>query len=449
MSENNIMQICENGRIISFRSIALSKFFELALVYTLNTITSILLAGYSDEAVSVSGLAGQLNTVLITIINIPISGAFILNGIAFGKKDRNEVGKISGTATVIVILLSCIIAIFSILFTDDIFRLMNADETILPEIRSYFQIVMLYFPLASLLSFANNLLICNGYPKYSMITGILRNVLYVILCYIVLYMIPDIHISGLNAVAISGAIACTTSFLTAVIMLYKINAPMIMGMNKRLTKSVLKIGVPAGMSGLSYNLAQTITTGFIVTLGMNVYNTKIFVSTIVSYSSLLSMAMAQACALLIGRYTGRGEFDNVKKLHIKILPKAIIANVFVSGFIYIFRVKLLMLFTDDNFMISLGGAILLVDIVLEIVRAVNQVTDQSLNAVGDVKTTMLTSMTSCWLCSVFLSYIFGIKLGFGLMGVWVAFLTDELLKSVIYMIRWKNEKWKCALGRTV
>ena len=121
MSENNIMQICENGRIISFRSIALSKFFELALVYTLNTITSILLAGYSDEAVSVSGLAGQLNTVLITIINIPISGAFILNGIAFGKKDRNEVGKISGTATVIVILLSCIIAIFSILFTDDFF----------------------------------------------------------------------------------------------------------------------------------------------------------------------------------------------------------------------------------------------------------------------------------------------------------------------------------------
>ena len=90
------------------------------------------------------------------------------------------------------------------------------------------------------------------------------------------------------------------------------------------------------------------------------------------------------------------------------------------------------------------GGFLLVDIAVEGFRAVNHVSESSLNANKDVFTTLLASTVSCWLGSVLLSYVLGIRLGLGLLGCWIAFASDEGIKAVIYIIRWKSGRWlKC------
>ena len=121
---------------------------------------------------------------------------------------------------------------------------------------------------------------------------------------------------------------------------------------------------------------------------------------------------------------------------------AVGANTLVSVLIYIFHPRLVSLFTTDAEVIALAGKVLLIDIVIEIIRAVNQVSDQALNANGDVKATFAVSVSACWIFGVFMSYILAIKLGFGLIGVWCAFMLEETFKAVLYSIRWKSGKWK-------
>ena len=98
------------------------------------------------------------------------------------------------------------------------------------------------------------------------------------------------------------------------------------------------------------------------------------------------------------------------------------------------------IFTADESAISLARQVLLVDILLEIFRAVNMVSDQSLNACGHVKITLGASAISCWLFSVVLAYILGTVLGLGLVGIWLAFLGDELARAVFYLIYWGRHK---------
>lgn len=44
--------------------------------------------------------------------------------------------------------------------------------------------------------------------------------------------------------------------------------------------------------------------------------------------------------------------------------------------------------------------------------------------------------------SVTLSYFFGIYLGFGLVGMWVAFACDEWFRGIWMLWRWRTRKWE-------
>ena len=39
------------------------------------------------------------------------------------------------------------------------------------------------------------------------------------------------------------------------------------------------------------------------------------------------------------------------------------------------------------------------------------------------------------------SYIFGVTFKMGIIGVWVAMTIDELVRALIFIIRFKKEKW--------
>ena len=117
-------------------------------------------------------------------------------------------------------------------------------------------------------------------------------------------------------------------------------------------------------------------------------------------------------------------------------------NVLVAVSVYIFCNSLMRIFTDDIDAIRLAKTVVLIDIGVELFRAFNQVSDNTLNANGDVKIIFIVSTISCWLFSVLCSYLLGIRMEMGLIGVWIAFLMDEIFKTVIYFFRWNSKKWR-------
>lgn len=47
-----------------------------------------------------------------------------------------------------------------------------------------------------------------------------------------------------------------------------------------------------------------------------------------------------------------------------------------------------------------------------------------------------------WGVSVLFSYILGIKLGLGLVGIWIAMAMDEWIRGIVVFIRWKKGTWR-------
>ena len=83
-----------------------------------------------------------------------------------------------------------------------------------------------------------------------------------------------------------------------------------------------------------------------------------------------------------------------------------------------------------------------IGIILEFGRATNLVVINSMRAAGDIKFPTYLGMASMWGVSVLFSYILGIKLGLGLVGIWIAMAMDEWIRGIVVFIRWKKGTWR-------
>ena len=72
----------------------------------------------------------------------------------------------------------------------------------------------------------------------------------------------------------------------------------------------------------------------------------------------------------------------------------------------------------------------------------NIVIIRGMQAAGDTQYPVFISVLSMWGVATLLSYIFGIVLGWGLVGVWLAMALDECLRAIIFYIRWRRGGWR-------
>ena len=100
-----------------------------------------------------------------------------------------------------------------------------------------------------------------------------------------------------------------------------------------------------------------------------------------------------------------------------------------------------MMFTDNQEIIKMGVTIMLVDIIVEIGRAVNIYATNALRSAGDVNFPFYLGVTVQWTVSVGFSYLFGIYWGWGLVGMWCAFLLDENIRALLFVKRWNSMRW--------
>jgi len=65
----------------------------------------------------------------------------------------------------------------------------------------------------------------------------------------------------------------------------------------------------------------------------------------------------------------------------------------------------------------------------------------SLRAANDVRYTMVVSIASMWVFRVFSSYILGLQMGWGAIGVWISMVLDWICRSSFFIVRFRSRKW--------
>lgn len=430
--------------------ITLSKVFfpllvEMLLLNTMGTINTLMLSQYSDSAVAAVGSASQLLGMILTIYTVVSNGASIVINHNLGAGNREGAGDAAFTSIFFCGSLSLIIGTTLSLFARPLLSMMQLEADVLEYAITYFSIAMFFSFFQAIYSSISSIFRSYGMPKIPVCVSLGKNLLMALCDYIIIFRPFETPLHGVKGIATCYAFCEFLAMTVIIVLLMKI--PLGLGFKDKGLKTlanvgkILRVGIPSGVSSLSYSLSQVVSTAIIAVLGMASISAKIYVSNIVFYVYVFGMTLGISTSLLIGWLAGAGKYEQAYQLNLQNLKITILTNVLLSGVIYLFAEPLLGLFTKDPAIIALGKNIMLIDVFVEIGRGFNHVEENCLRGAGDVMFPMVISMTSCWTMSILFSYILGIHFGFGLAGCWVAFAMDEAFRGFLYFYRWRSRKW--------
>ena len=193
---------------------------------------------------------------------------------------------------------------------------------------------------------------------------------------------------------------------------------------------------------ISYSLSQVVITYFINQISNEALAARTYCYNVIMFVYLFCVSITQGGDILVGHLVGQWRHRAAYVLGNYFFRWAMIITISGSILLAIAGPSILHLFTDNKEIIQMGIWVLVVDVFLEIGRTSNIFAGSTLRATGDTVYPFVVGVIFQWSIAVGLSYILGIPLGFGLVGMWVGFALDENIRGVILLRRWRSGKWR-------
>ena len=319
---------------LSLRKLFLPLFLESFLLNLMGTVNTYVLSFHADASVAAVGSANQLIGLSLTLFSVVSAGASVVISQNLGAKEKRAASDAACFTLLFVGGFSLLLGVGLSFCGKALLRMMKLEGAFLEEAAAYFNIIIRYsfFP-AMLTAFSAVFKSC-GRPKVSVCVTLGMNALNGLLNYLVIFQPFPIPLEGTRGIALCNVACKFLGFLTMGILLLR--AKLGLDLNPlhrhdpRMLLRVLRVGIPGGVSNVSYSLSQVLTTSIIVRLGVAAVSTKIYVSNIVFYVYMFGAALGSSAAILIGWLVGAGKTEQAYRLNMQSLRLAVTMNAVLS-----------------------------------------------------------------------------------------------------------------------
>ena len=331
------------------------------LFQTLYNIVDTFFAGrISPEALSALSKSFPVYFILIaTSIGVTVAGTSLIGNSIGEKNEKNSLYYFSQTI-IFAVLISIIITILGLNFSDNIFRLMGSTEYVTNLGLQYTNIIFYGSILFILVVAINSLLHAEGDTKTYRNVLILSFLINVFLNPILIFGFMFIPALGIKGIGISTLIAQFTSLIIILLKILKNDRV------KKITKeyfvpkfnylkNIFFQSMPISVSICGYSIAAAIIFTYVGISGE--YATAGYgVGTRVEQVVLLPiLGINTAIITIIAQNFGAENFRRIKETYIGAIQYALIIMVTCSFLVFVFSNHITSIFSNDQTVIEFGG----------------------------------------------------------------------------------------------
>ena len=428
-------------------SLIIPIFFELLLVTIVGNIDTIMLGYYSDEAVGAIGGITQLLNIQNVIFSFINMATAILTAQFLGAKDYKRVKQVISVSLVLNVLLGLILGGIYLFFWESLLQKINLPAELIGIGKYYFQMVGGLCILQGIILSCGAILKSHGRPTETLIINVGVNILNIIGNAFFIFGWLGMPVLGPTGVGISTVISRGIGCVVAFYIMCKycnftFKKKYIKPFPFKIVKNILSIGFPTAGEHLAWNVGQLMIVAMVNTMGTTIIASRTYLMLISSFTMTLSIALGQGTAIQVGHLVGAGEIKEVYHKCLKSLKIALIFAFVTTSLVFLFRKPIMSIFTTNPDILKASLKIFPLMILLEMGRVFNIIIINSLHAAGDIKFPMFMGITCVFTVAVLFSYLFGISLGWGLAGIWLANAMDEWIRGLAMYFRWKSKKWQ-------
>ena len=422
-------------------------FVEIFLRVFIGNINVWMISQHSELAVAAVASANQLLNLSVFIYGFITVGVQIIIAQLIGARKQEDIPYVITTGIIGSFTIGLLISALFILFPEQLLYTMNLPSDIVEIGVKYLQIYGASLFVSSISAAIIAILRSHGKTRAALKIPMLALLLTVIGNYLALYSpfgLPNLGVTGLG---ISAAIGNSIALIYGFTILNKEIGFNILSLSFKFfstdkLRKILKLGLPSSGENLSYMASQVVVTMIVASLGPSILIAKSYVTAITQFIYLIAASLAQGNQIIIGRNIGGRHFERAYLRGKNTVYLSVGITFIISLGTFISIEPIMHIFTYNPEVIEIAKIVFLVDIFLEIFRAINMTMIGSLNAAGDVKFPLIISLVVLWLISLPFSYLLAIPFELGLLGVWLAYTIDEALRALLLMKRWKSGIWQ-------
>lgn len=422
-------------------------FLEQLLVMLVGIADTLIVSYAGEAAVSGVSLVNQFNTIFIYLFTALASGGAVVISQYIGRKDFESAGKSASQLLMFGTVFSLLIAILVLTGNKGMLRLLfgKVEDSVMESCVTYLKISAYSYPALAVYNSGAAVYRSLGKTNVTMYISVLSNIMNVAGNVIGVFVLH----AGVAGVAWPSLIArMFAAAAITVLCFWKKNevayaAGWIFQWDTDCLKRIWKVAIPNGVENGIFQLVKVALSSIVALFGTYQIAANGVAQSIWSLAALAGVAMGPAFLTVIGQCMGNKDTEAADYYFTRLSK---ITFLFSSGWnflILIFTPLFLRFYALEPQTKQLVIWLVLIHNVFNAVAfPFSGALSNGLRAAGDVKFTMYVSVLSTIAGRLFLSYLLGIVLHMGVIGITAAMVCDWVFRAVIFIRRQKAGKWK-------
>ncbi len=387
---------------------------------------------------------GAAFPVIFTMISfvIGIAGGFtIIISQYFGAKQTENVRLTIDTMYIFLFFAAILISTAGIVFTEDIFRLMQTPEEVMPEATTYLQVyfsgIIFFFGFNGINAILRGLGDSKT-PLYFLVIATVTNIVFD-------YLLVVVFEIGIAGAAIATIISQGGAFITSIFYLNKNHSlvkltTLRIHFDREIFKRSLKIGLPSGFQNTIVSLGMMALFSIVNTFGATAAAAYSVALRINSLAATPAMNFSAALSTFVGQNLGANKPKRVRKGLLATWLMASVIVLIVTAVIIIFKKELMMLFTDNPDVVAIGAEYLVIVSSFYLVFATLFIFGGVMRGAGDTLMPMFFTLISLWIIRIPLAYLLSQEIG--LTGIWWASPIGWFVGMAMSIVYYLTGRWK-------
>jgi len=420
---------------------------EAVLVGLVSSIDIMMVGSLGASAIAAVGITNQPKFILLAIIFSLNVGVTAIVARRRGEKDREGANRCLRQALVICLMMSAILSVIGFTYARPLLLFAGAQADVINYAVTYFRIIAIGNFFTSVSLTINAAQRGSGNTKISMRTNIVANIVNLTFNFLLInghFGFPKLGVAGAAIATLLGNIVAFLMSLRSITKadgFLHIKFKSDWKLDKETVKSIMSISSSSFVEQICMRVGFLVTTMLVASLGTIAFATHQICMNIVNLSFTFGDGLGIGASALVGQNLGAKRPD-LATIYSKTIQRialtvgAILFILFIGG-----RYFLVGLFTNDNSIILMGGKIMIIMAMMSPVQTVSVVIGGTLRGAGDTKFVAYSSLISIGIVRPLTTWLFCYPLGFGILGAWFSFMTDQCLRLLINSWRFKTGKW--------
>lgn len=357
MKKNATNQITEGviwkQLLLFFFPIVLGTFFQQ--IY--NTADAIVVGRYvgKEALASVGGSTSQIINLVVGFFVGLSSGATVVIAQFYGARDQKNINRALHTAIAFSIAGSIVITILGLLFSPFFLQLMQTPQNLMADSTLYLRVYFAGIFFVFIYNIGSGILRATGdsrRPLYFLIVCCFLNIILDVVFVVGLHMaVAGVALGTLISQGVSAVLVLIALFRSRDIFRLRLKE---LHFHRASLQSLLRIGIPAGLQSVMYNISNVIIQACLNTFGTDTVAAWTAFGKMDAFYWMVCSAFGIAITTFIGQNYGAGKYNRMRKSVRICFAMAMGSSIAISAVLLIFGSYIFQIFTGDAIVVEIG-----------------------------------------------------------------------------------------------